>query len=285
MGFSRALTFLLTVVQTNVVEAVQSVTQVSWEGGAELSQQEYVPGSDGTYSQNYQDVWFQNLAKVNGWKNGFFLDLGAYHGTECSNSALLEKKLGFKGICVEPLPVGFEGRSCVVVARPLSDKPNQPMKFYGQGHGQIKHIDFRPAEDSPTDQGLEINTTTIPALFACLKDEQNEKHDCSGIQGHVDVPSFIHVASLDVEGQEPHVLRSFPWENYKVGAWVVEQTADNSRTDHRRQESRDILKAHGYMQAPVENPGMDEYWILPEFWKDELKHKAWRMHPPSSHDC
>mmetsp|Transcript_78727 Transcript_78727/g.148540 ORF Transcript_78727/g.148540 Transcript_78727/m.148540 type:complete len:95 (+) Transcript_78727:69-353(+) len=27
----------------------------------------YVPGSDGTYAQNYQDVWAAALAKHNGW--------------------------------------------------------------------------------------------------------------------------------------------------------------------------------------------------------------------------
>jgi len=54
----------------------------------------YTAGMDGTYAQNYQDTWMMAVAKRNGWDQpgkGFILDMGAYHGTECSNSALLEK--------------------------------------------------------------------------------------------------------------------------------------------------------------------------------------------------
>ena len=75
----------------------------------------YRPGEDGTYSQNYQDVWFLELARYNGWdtdKNGFFLDIGAYSGVWCSNSKLLEQELGWNGACVEPFPTDFEGIYC-----------------------------------------------------------------------------------------------------------------------------------------------------------------------------
>ena len=51
----------------------------------------YNPGSDGTYAQNYQDLWVAKLAKLNGWVDKanppFFLDLGAFKGLECSNTA------------------------------------------------------------------------------------------------------------------------------------------------------------------------------------------------------
>mmetsp|Transcript_137153 Transcript_137153/g.249350 ORF Transcript_137153/g.249350 Transcript_137153/m.249350 type:complete len:292 (+) Transcript_137153:72-947(+) len=249
----------------------------------------YVPGSDGTYAQNYQDVWAAALAKHNGWDNGFFLDAGAYHGTECSNSALLEKELGWTGICVEPEPVGFENRSCVMVARPLSHEEDKPIMFYGQG--QIKHIGFRSWEDSPADKGTEINTITVAEIFRCLKMAQQEDYsqqkseDCTRITGDIEIPSFINFVSLDVEGQESNVLSTFPWDEYKVGAWIVEQTVDQSRSAATCEESRQILRAHGYMQAPVENPGVDEYWVLPEYWSDELRKHELRIHPAGSNGC
>ena len=64
----------------------------------------FVWGKDGTFSQNYQDEWMVRVARRNGWldSGGFFLDLGAYDGLKCSNSALLEKNHDWKGICVEP---------------------------------------------------------------------------------------------------------------------------------------------------------------------------------------
>merc|ERR1719321_1298281 len=64
--------------------------------------QMWTPGQDGTYAQNYQDTWVLALAKYNHWPGwgsnssgqGFFLDLGAFNGFYCSNTALLETKLG-----------------------------------------------------------------------------------------------------------------------------------------------------------------------------------------------
>jgi hypothetical protein len=75
------------------------------------------PGSDGTFAQNYQDVWFMKLAKHNNWtnvKNGFFLDIGAYNGIWCSNSKLLEIELNWGGACVDFRPHSFEDRKCMV---------------------------------------------------------------------------------------------------------------------------------------------------------------------------
>ena len=67
----------------------------------------YVPGSEGTYAQNFQDWWVRKLAEANEWgKDGTFLDLGAHSGLWCSNTKLLEEKLGWRGVCVEPFPVG-----------------------------------------------------------------------------------------------------------------------------------------------------------------------------------
>jgi hypothetical protein len=243
----------------------------------------YVAGADGTFSQNYQDVWVAAFAKHNGWEKGFFLDLGAYHGTECSNSALLEKTLGWSGICVEPEPVGFEDRSCALVSRALSNVSDTPIKFYG--HGQIKHIGFRPWEDSPDDEGVDVNTITVAEMFDCLQGQATNAANCNRIAGAAKIPNFIHFVSLDVEGQEANVLTGFPWDKYQVGAWVVEQTTDQSRPPDAQERTRDILRAHGYMKAPVESPGVDEYWLLPKFWSDDLKTKAWRIHPDGSNGC
>ena len=40
----------------------------------------YNPGQDGTYAQNYQDTWFEKVARHNGWlsRPGYYLDLGAF---------------------------------------------------------------------------------------------------------------------------------------------------------------------------------------------------------------
>jgi len=246
------------------------------------AKQAHIPGSDGTYSQNYQDVWFVRLAQRNGWPlraedgRGFFLDLGAFHGVFCSNSALLERKYNWEGICVEPLPKGFEQRSCTLAARALSDQSDQVVKIVGLG--QEKKI------GSANGPGEEVMTISIKQLLNCVNGTASQNENCDRISGRRRVPNFIHFASLDIEGMEPRLLRTFPWDTVKVAVWVMEINAPG-RSRQEQDEARNILTSRGYMKAPVQNPGVDEYWVLPEFWDDSLKDKQMRVHPAGSEGC
>jgi len=255
--------------------------------------QRYIPGSNGTFAQNYQDIWAVAVARRNGWPStaqgeasGFFLDLGAFHGLECSNSALLEKQFGWRGICVEPMPYGFEHRSCVVVARPLSNEADKPVRFFGKPWSQIRHIGRQPGDpmDMPDE---EIKTMTISQLFDCVNLTNSSgglttSGDCTGVSGKLRIPQFIHFVSLDIEGQELNILSTWPWNRVQVGIWVIEQTDDPSRPGNQREETRKVLQQHGYMKVPVENPGIDEYFALPHLWESSLGKKDWRIHPKGS---
>jgi hypothetical protein len=55
-----------------------------------------------SYSQIGQDL--EVLRKYKNKYNGYFVDIGASDGIIYSNTYLLEKRYGWKGICVEPLP-------------------------------------------------------------------------------------------------------------------------------------------------------------------------------------
>ena len=154
-------------------------------GGATTGQATtgYVPGSDGTFAQNYQDRWVLAVARLNGWgttrpprrapfpgvptqgategatqgitkgvassqrgeQRGFFLDFGAFDGTECSNTALLERELGWDGICVEPFPRvnGFAQRRCTLVQRGLAGVGGKVVEFDGQGQTRKMQVGGR----------------------------------------------------------------------------------------------------------------------------------------------
>jgi hypothetical protein len=245
---------------------------------AESGQQRYIPGEDGTYAQNYQDTWIQAVAQRNGWTSGFYLDLGAFHGTMCSNSALLDLKHGWKGVCVEPQPKKFfKDRHCVVAARALSDRGGQKVNFYG--YGQDKHV---ARESDVTGRSGSVETMTVAELLNCVN---GTAADCNGVRGQLNVPKFIHFVSMDIEGSEAKVLRTWPWSVVDVGVWIIEQTPDASRPPAERQEVLKLLEAKGYMQAPVKNPGVDVYFIKPGLWDPSLAAKKWRVHPPGSSGC
>lgn len=257
----------------------------------------YIPGSDGTYSQNYQDKWIAALARHNGWdkSGGFFFDLGAFDGLKCSNSALVEKQLGWRGICVEPRPLAsaFEQRTCLEVTRALSDVSGKEVRFYGRPGTQLQHID-KQSIDSKADKGEVIQTLSISDLLDCAN--HTAQHDsaydkssstlggdkCKGVPDRIQIPNFVNFISLDVEGQGTAVLSTFPFDRVKVGAWVIER---DFKDEENNQKNHDLLAKWGYKLVQVENPGVDEYFVRPEFWDESLGKKKWRVHPEGSDGC
>lgn len=257
---------------------------------------QYIPGVDGTYAQNYQDVWLMSLAKLNGWDTaqGFFLDLGAFKGFECSNSALVEKQLGWKGICVEPRPVekAFDGRGCVLARRALSGSTGKSIRFSGEPGSQLQHMGEHHG-DSHSDV---IKTLSVSDLLRCVDAkghfgkvaEPGTKGDgtalCDRVPiGRLEIPSFINFVSLDIEGQERDVLRTFPFDDVRVGAWVIEE----KRSGRGRDSLIDaLLKEKGYQRVPVANSGVDAYYVHNSTkYSDDLNEKKKRMHPAGSHGC
>lgn len=128
----------------------------------------YIPGHDGTFAQNYQDTWFEAVARHNGWlsRPGFFLDLGAFKPYECSNSALLELKYGWNGICVEPREFSYGARTAIVANRAMSGDSGQAINMNvvaGDDDGQMfqmaatQHRTFKP-----------VKTINVPDLISCV---------------------------------------------------------------------------------------------------------------------
>lgn len=222
----------------------------------------HTPGKDGTYAQNYQDTWIVKLAESNAnfysMSPGplFFLDIGAYHGLWCSNSYLIEKQFGWRGACVEPFPDGFEQRSCQLFVNAMSDTDGIVVSF--NGAGQERNIGA-PKSSSTRKGGLTAETLSFPTLLKKSK-----------------APSFIAFISLDVEGHEYAALSKFPWDEYKVGGWIVEGHSN---------EVKKLLEDNGYKQRPVQNRGADEYYVSDEYWTDDMAYKEWRYHPLFSWGC
>lgn len=247
----------------------------------------YVPGSDGTYSQNYQDTWMTALARHNGWdkSGGFFFDLGAFDGLKCSNSALVEKQFGWRGVCVEPRPLAsaFEQRTCLEVTRALSDVSGKEVRFYGRPGTQLQHID-KQSIDSNDDKGEVIQTLSISDLLDCANKSSSTLggDKCKGVPDRIQIPNFVNFISLDVEGQGTAVLSTFPFDRVKVGAWVIERDFTN---EGNNKKNHDLLAKWGYKLVQVENPGVDEYFVRPEFWDESLGKKDWRVHPEGSDGC
>lgn len=247
---------------------------------------QYVPGQDGTYAQNYQDTWLLRVSKHNGWdSSGFFIDMGAHSGKWCSNSKLLEEQLGWRGICVEPFPADFEDRTCVLVKRAIAKESGETLRFSGCGH--FGHIQGCQISDeaarllAPTAISISIRD-----ILNCVRVNRTKSEACTNIVGRLTLPTFINIISLDIDSPAGQlaVVKDFPWADFEVGVWIVERSSKDD-VDGVDAMIWKEMESHGYIHAPVENPGVDHYFVLPRYWHHSLVQKPWRIHPTGSRGC
>jgi len=153
------------------------------------------------------------LQKLNFKKDGFFLEAGACDGVYLSNTYLLEKDFGWKGICCEPNMEYYEklkiNRNCFTDNRVLYDKDDCDIEFYPHGELGGTFQDFKIESNRLYERvsATPFNTKTI-SLNSVLK--------------KFDAPKNIDYISLDTEGSELKILSSLNFSHYDVKIFSVE---------------------------------------------------------------
>jgi FkbM family methyltransferase len=161
------------------------------------------------HSQYKQDEYLET-AIFKGYKDGFYVDIGAHDGVSLNNTLYFEKNNNWRGINIEPIKAVFdrlvENRTadrnininCAVCNR------NGEADFYlNEGYtemlsGIIENYDARHLERlmnentemSATTQIVKVNTKRLETIF----DEHAVSH--------------INYLSIDVEGAEFEVIKS-----------------------------------------------------------------------------
>jgi FkbM family methyltransferase len=195
----------------------------------------------------------QELEVLKVFKNktdGFFIEIGASDGINLSNTYLLETQYNWKGICVEPIPDKFEllcknrpNSSCSDKA--VYNESNKPIIFDIANNdtlfsGISKHIDHVAMVNS--------NKTQIIVHTISLND----------LLEQFNAPSFIEYLSLDTEGSELEILKSFNFQKYTFGIIDVE----HNFVEPRRTQIRELLILNGYD------------YIKQNKWDDSYKHNS-----------
>ncbi|MFM7676675.1 MAG: FkbM family methyltransferase [Synechococcus sp.] len=184
-------------------------------------------------SQLGQDLW---VLEQLGWKrDGFFVEFGATDGVLLSNSWLLEKHFGWRGICAEPNPNLFErlqqNRSCNLSTACVYRNSGEQMRFvladaYGgleELAGKDQHMDKRNAYAAVGDV-IEVITISLMDLL----DQQG-------------APAVIDYLSIDTEGSELAILEGIDWSRYQFRCITVEHNFTE-----QRQGIQALLEAQGY---------------------------------------
>lgn len=179
-------------------------------------------------SQFGQDEWAleQHAKSQTNDSQPFFLDLGANDGYFCSNTVKLEQN-GWRGICVEPFPINFNGRKCSLIQKALSNKVGNvtfsKCGVLGGIQDDLGKYDKKVTSSCPD---VSIPATTVSTMLQ---------------EAGSNVPAVIDFASLDVEGAEMTVLETFPFDKHCVRTWTIEHNGE----EPKRTEIQKFMQGHG----------------------------------------
>ena len=187
-------------------------------------------------------------------KDGYFVEIGAYDGIDLSNTYALEL-LGWKGICVEPLPSCYESltqnRTCKTYNVAVDKVGGRVLEFIVADmlSGDLARIDKPRVADT---YGL-LNRISVPTMnFTDLLDNA-----CA--------PSHMEFLSLDTEGSEYDILLGLDFKKYSFGYISVE----HNFKEPARSNIKAILLENGYVYKQ-ENNWDDDYILLresPAIWQ------------------
>ena len=169
-----------------------------------------------SYSQYEQDLILYNEIFKNRENSEIFIDIGAYDGIKYSNTYFFEK-LGWSGICIEPLPGAFhqmkQNRKCILENCAISD-----------AEGEFDFTEIIGNENDDMVSGF--NREEIAELL-------NLNHPTS--YKKIKVPTFrldtilhkykiknVDFCSIDVEGHGLNVVKSIDWDLFNISYLCIE---------------------------------------------------------------
>lgn len=197
-------------------------------------------------SQLRQDLFV--LSELEFKKDGFFVEFGATNGVDLSNTYLLEKRYGWKGILAEPA-------KCWHSAIKLN---------------RTAHIETNCVW-STTDSVLTFNEAVAPELSTINSYSGNDSHKKARNNGSIynvktislndlltkyDAPLNIDYLSIDTEGSEFEILRNLDFDKYKFS--VI--TCEHNYTP-MREKIFELLSRHGYIRKFEIISKFDDWYV------------------------
>jgi hypothetical protein len=176
-----------------------------------------------------------------GRRNGYFVEIGAYDGIEYSNTYLMEKDYGWKGLLVECntrwFPSIYQHRDCIFMPYAAYNEDNKVLEFYDTGHGLSGLVETN----------AHLSVTECPIIPVLTK-------KLTTMLDNARAPNFIEFLSIDTEGSEYEILLHHDFNKYLFGYICVE----HNHIMENRLKIRELLESRGYV-AFRENCVDDDY--------------------------
>ena len=185
------------------------------------------------FSTKDQDRWVaEDIFKFK--ENGFFVDLAATSGIIDNNTYFLEKKLNWRGICIEPNEYFFkklkQNRAAICI-NDCVDDCEKTVEFINDGG-------LSGILDTDTDNNYEMRNEKIQKYKKRSLVEYKKTKTLTSILDENNAPLIIDYLSLDIEGAEERALVSFDFEKYRFLSMTIERPS---------KKLHDILINNGYV--------------------------------------
>jgi FkbM family methyltransferase len=211
------------------------------------------------YSQYQQDEYLERNV-FHGYKNGFFMDIGAHDGVSLNNTLYFEKQNNWTGLNVEPIKSVYDKLtvnrpSCINLNCAVSDIDGTAQFYcntgytemlsglknnYDQRHFERLNRDNR--EHNSVTQVINVETKRVDTIC----DTYNIKR--------------IHYLSIDVEGAEFEVIKSINFDKVFIDLIEFENNYDDlSRPIVTYLESKNFVVIHRNLDIFMINKASEFY--------------------------
>ena len=206
------------------------------------------------YSQIQQDKYYiENIIKYR--QNGIFVEIGGYDGITGSNTYFLEKNLNWDGIIVECNPTLVEkcrkNRSCIICDNALYINDNEIIDFIVPMGNEIVG-----GKEQLGGILKEIKKESLIAFKDSYKKYKKIQVKTININTLLKNKNIYNIdyLSIDVEGAELSILKSWDFDKYKVHFLTIE----HGNVQHYKDKIYQFLTNKGF-KLHRNNKWDDEY--------------------------
>lgn len=166
-------------------------------------------------SQLGQDIW---VLQKTGYKHGgFFVEFGATDGVSLSNTMLLETRFGWRGLLAEPNPEFLsdlkKNRQATISDACIAGETGRQVEFiFADVFGGIAQFAGEDAHSARRD-AYRQQVKNVSVLTTISLNDFLTQHNA---------PRQIDYISVDTEGSEYDILRTFPFTKWDVALWTIE---------------------------------------------------------------
>ena len=199
-------------------------------------------------SQINQELIALFLTKDHQKKDGYFVEVGACDGITLSNSYLLEKKFRWKGLLCEPskfyLKKLKKNRISKIETKVVLSKTGEIITFIDTQIPELSTIESKKSTD------VHSAIRKVKTKYKKIKINLNDlfyKHK---------VPKKIDFMTIDTEGSEYEILKSFNYKKYNIRTIICEHNFNKNRSKIKR-----LLEKNGYIRKYTKISFFDDWYF------------------------